>query len=334
MSIWYQGEGNSSDVVLYSRIRLARNLADSPFPSRMSDDIRKNVTKKIYATVKSSPLANEYDVINLSELSNAEAASYMEKQFISRKLLRNKGKSSFILSKSEDVSVMLCEEDHIKINAFSAGQNLKDAYEKANALDDLFINSFKLAYSEKLGFLTSSPENIGTGMKASYVLHLPALSREGAIYRITSMVSRLGLVLSEMYKNGLGDIYVLSNSVTLGISEKSAIENLSSICDRIVNQEREAREALKDNFDLEDKIYRTLGILKSARKLESDEFFSLLSSLRLGVALGYLDIDYKTIGDFMHNLMNASIMAYAKKELDETTCAKIRAQIVRDKLNK
>ena len=332
MSVWYQGEGKNSDVVLYSKIRLARNLADFPFPSRMSDEIRKSVTKKLYATVKNSDLANEYDVINLYDLSNEQAASYMEKQLISREFLRNKAKSSFILSKAEDVSVMLCEEDHIRINSFAAGQNLEEAYEKADRLDDLFIGSFKLAYSDKLGFLTASPVNLGTGMKASYYLHLPALKKEGALRRIALSVSKLGLTLNELYRGGAGDIYVLSNQVTLGISEKSAIENLSSICDRIVKQEKEARENLKEDFDLEDKIYRTLGIMKEARKLETDEFLGFISMLRLGISLGYLDLDYEATDGLMHNLFNASIAAFAGKELDETTCAKARAQIVRDKL--
>ena len=332
MSVWYQGEGKNSDVVLYSKVRLARNLADSPFPSRMSDEIRKNVTKKIYATVKSSPLANEFDVINLSDVSNAKAASYAERQLISKKFLRNKAKSSFILSKEEDVSVMLCEEDHIRINAFSEGDSLEKAYEKANKLDELFINSFKLAYNDKLGFLTASPMNLGTGMKASCVLHLPALVREGAIYRVSSTVGKLGLTLKEMFEGGAGDIFVLSNQVSLGISEKSAIDNLSSICATITAQEREARESLKEDFSLEDKIYRTLGIMKSARKLESGEFLGFLSLLRLGISLGYLDIEYKTIGDFMYNLQDASIVAYANKELDEITCAKARAEVVRKRL--
>ena len=333
MSKWYQGEGNSSDVVLYSKVRLARNLADSPFPSRMSDEIRKSVTKRIYATLKSSKLANEFDVINLGELSKAKAASYVEKQLISRKLLKNKSNAAFMLSKSEDISVMLCEEDHIKINAFSSGQSLKEAYDKANELDDVFIKSFKLAYSDKLGFLTASPMNIGTGMKASYVLHLPALKEDGSIYRISSMVSKLGLSLREMYKNAVGDIFVLSNQISLGISENKAIENLASVCDQIVNQERSARENLKEDFDFEDKVYRALGIMKTARKLENVEFLNYLSVLRLGKALNLLDISYKTIGDLIYNLQDASIIAYVDEELDETTCAKARAEVVRKKLN-
>ena len=332
MSKWYQGEGNSSDVVLFSKIRLARNLADSPFPSRMSDEIRKNVTKKIYATVKSSALANEFDVINLGELTDAKAMSYAEKQLISKKFLKNRANSAFLLSKSEDVSVMLCEEDHIRINAFAPGENLTEAYKKANALDDIFINAFKLAYSEKLGFLTSSPMNLGTGMRAIYALHLPALKADGSIYRLSSMVGKLGLSLREMYPDAVGDIYILSNQVTLGISESKAIENLASVCDQIVNQERNARENLKEDIDCEDKIFRTLGIMKTARKLDNNEFLNCLSVLRLGNALNLIDVSYKTIGDLFYNLQNASIIAYVNEELDETTCAKARAEVVRKKL--
>ena len=329
--MWYQSNGKNSDVVLYSKIRLARNLADSPFPSRMSDEIRKSVSKKIFATVKSSPLANEFDLINLNEHSAAEAASYAEKRLISDDFAKQDG-ASFMLSKNQDISIMLCEEDHIKINAFSGGQNLSEAYEKANGLDDIFISTLRLAFSERLGFLTASPMNLGTGMKASYVLHLPALARANAIYRLSAMVGKLGLSLREMYPDGAGDIYILSNQVSLGISEQRAIDNISAICDQIVNQERSAREELKKNIDFEDKIYRTMGILKTARKLDTNEFLDCISLARLGSALKYLDIDFKTIGEMLFELQDATLTANAKADLNELLCSKLRAQIVREKL--
>ncbi len=296
----------------------------------MSADIRKSVTKKIYATIKSSPLANEFDLISLNDLTNAQAAAYAEKQLISKELLRLKDKASFMLSKDESTSIMLCEEDHIKINAFSSGQDLHTAYNKAGELDDIFISSFKLAYSEKLGFLTASPMNLGTGLKASYAMHLPALARKNAIYRLSAMVSKLGLSLRELYRNGAGDIYVLSNQVTLGITEKGAMDNLTAICDQLVKQERAAREELKKDIEFEDRIYRTLGIMKTARKLDRGEFLEYISLLRLGSALKYLDVEYKTIGDMMHNLQNASIISGSKDEINELDCAKIRAQKVRE----
>ena len=331
-SKWYQCDGNNSDVVLYSKIRLARNLADAPFPERMSAEVRKSVSKKLFAAIKSSALANEFDMINLSDLKTAKAASYCERQLISKEHLKNKEWASFMLSKNEDVSIMLCEEDHIRINAFEAGQNLEEAYKKANELDDIFISSLRLAYSQRLGFLTASPITLGTGLKASFALHLPALRENNSIYRLSSMVGKLGLSLREMYKGGAGDIFILSNQVSLGISEKSAIDNVNAICDQIVKQERAAREALKENIEFEDRIYRTLGILKTARRLDGDEFLNSLSLLRLGVSLGYFNIEYKTIGEMLFALQNASLIDSAEAELTQSMCDNLRAQIIREKL--
>ncbi len=330
MSRWYENEGNNSDVVLFSRVRLARNLADSPFPNRMSDDIRKSVTKKLYATLKSSQYANEFDLINLAELGTTKAVSYAEKYLASPDLVKKGG--SFMLSKNEDVSVMLCEEDHIKINAFAAGQSMEEAYEKANNIDDMFLSSLKIAYSEKLGFLTASPINLGTGLKASFVLHLPALRRQNALYKLSSMVSKLGLNLRELYKNAAGDLYILSNQVSLGISEKSAIDNISTICEQIVQQEREARKELAESYEFEDKLYRNLGVLKSARILKTDEFLNSLSLVRLGIAMKYFDISYSTVGDMLYSLQNATLASDTGKELSDSTLHKLRAEIVREKL--
>jgi protein arginine kinase len=332
MSKWYQGDGKNSDVVLYSKIRLARNLADFPFPNRMSKDVRKSVSKKIYANVKSSPYANEFDLINLSDFSKAVAVSYSEKQLISKGFAKNYQNSSFLLSKNEDVSIMLCEDDHIRINAFTAGQDLQQTYNLADKIDDVFINGMKIAFSNKLGFLTASPINLGTGLKASFALHLPALVQQKSIYRLSSMVGKLGLSLRELYPNGVGDIYILSNQVSLGISEKSAIDNINAICDQIVKQERSAREELKDNIDFEDKIYRTMGILKTARKVTLDEFLDSISLIRLGISQGYFDLPYSVVGDMLYTLQNATLLVSSKADLTEDMCAKLRAQIIREKL--
>lgn len=334
MSKWYQSNANNSDVVLFSKIRLARNIADAPFPNRMNSDIRKSISKKIYATIKSSQLANEFDIVNLSDKGSADAVSYFEKHLISREFAVSKEPCAFLKSKNDDISIMLCEEDHIKINSFESGQNLEKAYEKADLIDDIFINNLHIAYSQKLGFLTASPINLGTGLKASLVLHLPALSKRGAVYKLSSMVAKLGLSLRELYANGTGDIYILSNQVSLGISEKSAIDNLNAICSQIVKQERNAREELKENLDFEDKIYRTLGIMKSARKLEYNEFLNFLSLIRLGVSLGYFDIDYETIGDLLYTMGDATLVYNAQAELTKNMCCALRAKLVREKLEK
>lgn len=332
MSKWYHTNGKNSDVVLYSKIRLARNIADTVFPNRMSKELKKSVTKKLYATVKSSDFANEFDLINMSEISEAKALSYAEKRLISFDFAKNKDNSSFLLSNNENVSIMLCEEDHIRINSFVAGQDLESAYNMANAIDDMFIHSLNIAFDERLGFLTSSPINLGTGLKATLVLHLPALSQRDAIYKLSSMVGKLGLSLREMFKDGAGDIYILSNQVSLGISEKSAIDNINAICDQIVKQERAARESLKESFDFEDKVYRTLGVLKMARVLNANEFLNSISLVRLGISLGYFDIEYDTIGEMLFTMQDASLLDSSNADLSINTIAKLRAQIVREKL--
>ncbi len=330
MSRWYEHEGNNSDVVLYSKVRLARNLADSPFPNRMSSEIKKSITKKLYATLKNSEFANEFDLINLADCDKTKAVSYAEKQLASPELVKTGG--SFMVSNNEDISVLFCEEDHIRINAFAAGQDLEAAFEKANDIDDVFLGSLKIAYSDRLGFLTASPINLGTGLKASFVLHLPALTEKRAIYKLSSMVGKLGLTLRELYKNAAGDMYVLSNQVSLGISEKSAIDNVSAICDQIVKQEREARGELAKDYEFEDRIYRNLGILKSARILKTDEFLKGMSLARLGKALGYFDFSYSTIGEMLYTLQNATLASDTATELSDETIGKLRAKIVREKL--
>jgi protein arginine kinase len=333
MAKWYQGNGKNSDVVMYSKVRLVRNLADTTFPSRMSRELRKSVAKKIYATIKSSELANEFDLVNLADATDIKARSYAEKGLISKEFANQKDNASFMISKNENVSIMLCEEDHICISSFVAGQDLEEAYSKADKIDDIFINGLKLAYDDKLGFLTASPINLGTGLKVSFVLHLPALAQKDALYKLSSMVGRLGLSLREMYPDGVGNMYILSNQVSLGISEKSAIDNLNAICEQIIKQERNARELLKESYDFEDQIYRTMGVLKMARKLDSKEFLNSISLIRLGVSLGYFDLSYEDIGDLLYTLQDATLIDSAKADLSESTCEKLRAQLVREKLD-
>lgn len=229
MSKWYNAQGNNSDVVMSSKIRLARNLADAPFPSRMSNEIRKSVCKKIFAAVKNSPVAGEFDLIELQSENDLKRISMAEQGVISPEFAKQNNFGTVLVSKNEDVSIMLCEEDHIRLSVFAAGQNLEEAYQKADKLDDILIDNLKIAFSERLGFLTSNPMNLGTGLKASFILHLPAISAKGMILSLTNMVSKLGFDVKPVYSDE-SDFYELSNRITLGITEKNAIDNLNSIC--------------------------------------------------------------------------------------------------------
>lgn len=326
----YESSAKNSDVIMYSKAVLMRNLAHVPYPIKMNDDTKRTVIKKVFACIKNSPLAQEFDLINTSDISKAKALSYSEKDLISDSFAKQN--SSFLLSKNEDVCISINEENHIKINSFASGQNIEEAYNKANDIDDIFIKGLHIAFSDKYGFLTSSPFNLGTGLNVSVVLHLPALANKGIMSKLSTTVSKLGFVLKEMYEGGAGDFYILTNTVTLGITEKNAVDNLNAVCNQIVAQERSAREALKENPSVEDKIYRTLGILKLARKLSVEEFLNNISLVRLGISLGYFEYSYELIGDMIYNLFDATLVDSSKSNLTQSMCETLRAQIVREKL--
>ena len=322
MSKWYNAQGNNSDVVMSSKIRLARNLADAPFPSRMSNEIRKSVCKKIFAAVKNSPVAGEFDLIELQSENDLKRISMAEQGVISPEFAKQNNFGTVLVSKNEDVSIMLCEEDHIRLSVFAAGQNL----------DDILIDNLKIAFSERLGFLTSNPMNLGTGLKASFILHLPAISAKGMILSLTNMVSKLGFDVKPVYSDE-SDFYELSNRITLGITEKNAIDNLNSICEQIVKQERTFRQELIEYEDFEDKIFRAMGTLKMARKLTSKEFYSLISLVRLGISMGSFDEKYETVSKLLNEVGTATIMSASDEGLTVDDTDKIRAQYVRESLS-
>lgn len=323
---------SNNDIVIASKITLVRNLSDTVFVRRMSDDIAKSVSKKVFACIKNSPLGKEFDLINLQDLSKAKAQSYVEKGLISDRFISNEKANSFLLSKDNDICVMINEEEHIKITAYEQGDNIIQAYNKANDVDDVFINGLKIAFSSRFGFLTSSPMYLGTGLKASLILHLPALNRNNLISRLSSMVNKLGMSLNSAFENQAGDIFVLSNLVTLGVTEKASLDNLNAVSAQIIMQERNARQQLKGNADFEDKLYRNLGILKLARKLNTEEMLGGLSLVRLACSLGYFDYSINLLNEMLANLFDATLVDSSNSDLSQTMCETLRAQIIREKL--
>lgn len=331
MSKWYSGQGSNSDVVMSSKIRLARNLQKTPFPCRMSNEVRRTVCKKIFAALQNSPFAGEFDLIELNTLSDMEKIALAEKGFISPEMARQTKYSAVLLSKDESCSIMLCEEDHIRLCVMNAGDDLKEAYKKADEIDNVLIKSMRIAFSDKLGFLTSNPMHLGTGMKASVALHLPAIRERNMISTLSAMVGKLGFSIRPLY-SGNGAFYELSNEISLGITEENALDNLTAICDQIVAQERKFRTELMEYSDFEDKIFRAMGTLKMARKLTVSEFFELISLARLGVSMNSFDISYENIGNMIHSLGTASIISEAETEFSADDADRIRAQYVRENI--
>ena len=334
---WYLETGPQGSVVISTRIRLARNIADYPFPVRLSPEQGAQVIQKAHEALnEEKSAAPEFEFIDMSKLTPARAMSLSERHLISPEFAKNREGRALMLINNESVSIMLNEEDHIRIQVMLPGMQLGEALEQAMRIDDLFDEKLRYAFDENLGYLTQCPTNLGTGLRASVMLHLPALEQKGALPNLSGAVSKLGLVMRGTYGEGSnvkGAFYQLSNQITLGISEKQAIDNLSIVAGQIINQELAAREALKKmGTAFEDKIWRSYGILSTARRLSTDEFMTLISNVRLGATLGILNFGLETINELINEAQPATLTAAAGRNLDNSQRDELRARIVREKL--
>ncbi len=335
---WYMQNNNNSDVVVSTRIRLARNIKEYPFPNRLDIQQKEEIAQKIIKALKesNSAIADSLNVIKMSSLRQVEAISLVERHIISPDFASDKEASYLLLTQDETISIMINEEDHIRIQVLSKGLDLENAYKTADKLDVLLDNALNYAFNSELGFLTQCPTNLGTGMRASVMLHLPALKQSNAINRISSNLSKLGLVLRGIYGEGTqskGSMYQLSNQVTLGISEQTAIDNLKNITSQLITQENNARENQSKNIELLDIISRSRGILLSARLLSNDECMKVLSNVRLGISLGEIkDLSYSDVDELMTICQPATLMVSKGENLTSEQRDVIRANIVREKI--
>jgi len=332
MSKWYIGEGDHNDIVISTRIRLARNLKEYPFPSRL--DNRQKI--KINETVRDAIAEREkLQYTELKTLTRAQIVSLAERHLISPEFASNSDGRALLMSENEDVSIMLCEDDHIRLQVMKPGLNLKEAYETADRIDNEINEKLTYAFDERLGYLTQCPTNLGTGMRASVILHLPALAAKGQISTLASTVSKLGLTIRGAYSDSgkaMGDIYQLSNQVSLGISEESAIENLKTITLQLATKERDARDEMAKSIVTEDMVFRAYGTLKSARILNTEEFMNLISKVRLGAVTGLLKTNLATINELMVSMQPATINAFVGRTLTAEERDIERAKIVRERI--
>ena len=295
MSNWFNNTENSSDIILTSRIRLARNIDNMPFPSRMTPEMKIELNKKVKDAILSSntPFAKNLKFIDMNNVPDTEVYAMVERHIISPEFAQKRVDKAIIISDDESICVMIGEEDHIRIQVLKSGFSLEEAYDIAERLDKLLCDTLHFAFNENLGFLTECPTNLGTGLLASVMLHLPALEANGEISYISDYVSKLGFTVRGIYGEGSGSkagLYQLSNQITLGISEKDAINNLSGITKQIIEKENNARELFR-NIKSEDSIYRALGILENARLISTEEMMNCISLIKLGISLGILNID-------------------------------------------
>lgn len=314
MNKWYEKNGKDGDVVISTRIRLARNLKNYPFTNKLSVDGRNKVAKLISDAMinGNSAIANRFMKLEIEKLEEPELLSLVEKHLVSPDFIRKAPGKYLLLIDDESISIMINEEDHIRLQVMKEGLELDSSYKTADQIDTLLDECLSFAFDEQLGYLTQCPTNLGTGMRASLLLHLPALEESGTIHPISTSLSKLGLTLRGTYGEGTkatGALYQLSNQVTLGLSEQEALRNLKNISMKLIAQERELRESMGKRIEIQDMIGRSLGILYHAQLLKSEEFMNLLSMVRLGISIGQVkDISYDTINALTVNAQPAMLI--------------------------
>lgn len=291
MSNWYLESGKESDVVLSTRIRLARNIKDIPFVNKINSEQAKKVNMLVKQAIEKIGYGLRF--ISLKDIDDITKLSLVEKHILSPEFaLKNDEIKSIAINDEENICIMINEEDHLRIQVLSEGLNLKDSLNLAIELDKKLEKYLNYAYSDKYGFMTSCPTNVGTGLRCSVMVHLPALTKTGNIGKVLNVVNGFDMNIRGVYGEGTdsrGNVYQISNKQSLGISEEEIIKNLQVITDRVIEQERLARKILtKEGIDLEDMVYRAYGILSNAKKISSEECEKLLSDVRLGVDLGII----------------------------------------------
>ncbi|MBQ4100045.1 MAG: protein arginine kinase, partial [Oscillospiraceae bacterium] len=326
-----------NNIVISTRIRLARNLRGYPFVNRMSDEQKHRLVDEVMKAVAKIDLSSHPNIsmIDMNMINKAEVYSLVEKHLISPNFAKSTGERVLFLSEDYGVSIMINEEDHIRIQVLSSGQSLEKALETANLIDNVLDENLEYAFDEKLGYLTECPTNLGTGLRASVMLHLPALEEAGVINTILNTVSKLGLTIRGTYGEGsrvVGSFYQISNQVTLGISEKSAIDNLNAIISQIIAQETSARQNLNGDA-LEDTVWRSLGILQNARLISSDELMNKVSNVLLGISMGIVEgVSDTTLIEIINETGSATLIAKEKADLSVAQRDKLRATYVRERL--
>ena len=341
-SSWMANDGDNVDIAMSTRIRLARNLSDFQFPYSYSEDEALKVDKEVSSVLldKAHELNHSFTHINIQETPKLQREVLVEKHLISPYLANGTHSGSVLLSENEELSVMVNEEDHLRIQSLQSGFHLQEAYQAANQLDSLLEKNLSYAFHEKFGYLTSCPTNTGTGMRASVMLHLPALTMSHQITRIIPAISRLGMVVRGIYGEGseaLGNVYQISNQMTLGKSEYDILQDLQNMTEQIIHQERLAREAILNNspLALEDRIYRSLGTLTHSRLLSTEEAATCLSDVRLGIDLKMIkDMDMSILNELMIFMQPAFLQQYAGKPLQPKERDVARAKLFRERLNK
>lgn len=313
---WYQVKGNNADTVFSSRVRFARNLSGYPFDRGLGEEGAKEIISKVEAA-----LGKEFIKTDMTALSATRAQSLVEQHLISRDLAAKSGPKALFRNDNKSLSVMTPEEDHIRLQCILPGLALQDAYRFACECDDALDAALDVAFDEELGYLTHCPTNLGTGMRASVMLFLPALTAARMIPSLSHRLSKLGLVMRGLYGEGSepsGCLYQVSNQITLGISEADILHKLEEAVESIIESERRLRREVQGEAAERraDRIHRAEGTLRYATMISSEEFFSLYTDLKLGIALGEItSISDEALNTLLINVLPATLTENADAPL-------------------
>jgi protein arginine kinase len=335
---WLKGRGAFSNIVMSSRIRLARNLAQKPFPNKA----RKKELNEILATVLSATENIEFFkksvLLKINELDNVDKQFLIERHLMSHEHASNPEGKALIVSEEEVLSVMINEEDHLRLQVMQSGFNLNETWEIANTIDDALSQRLDFAYSLHWGYLTACPTNTGTAMRGSVMLHLPALVMTKQINKVMAAISKLNFASRGFYGEGTqasGNFYQISNQVSMGHTESDVLQNINGLIRQVIEQEEQARQALlvQNKPMVEDKIFRSYGILKNAHIISSQETVELLSMVRLGVDLDIVkDVDRNSINELFIMIQPAHLQKIEGKKLSASERDTKRASLIREKI--
>ncbi|HEY4231941.1 MAG TPA: protein arginine kinase [Lacipirellulaceae bacterium] len=340
---WLRGSGPQSDIVISSRIRLARNLADFPFIARATDSDRDEIGRILRERVEKLHVAGRFAgqliYVDVRALEEVDRKFLVERQLISREHAEADGARGVVIDPREQVSVMINEEDHLRLQVMKSGLDLTAAWEQINELDDLIEARVTYAYNDRFGYLTACPTNVGTGIRVSVMLHLPALVITRQIDKVFRSLQKISLAVRGLYGEGsqaTGDFYQISNQVTLGLSEDELIKKVADVVPVLIDYERQARDFLirESQETLHDRVSRAYGILRTAQTISSEETMHLLSSVRMGVNLGLInDLEIPTVNQLFIHTQPAHLQKLAGVELDTSDRNIERAAYLRRHLN-
>jgi protein arginine kinase len=340
VSSWMSEEGPDSDIVLSSRVRLARNFEDYKFPTLFSTEEAQAIILKMEEILAHSGfnLFGPMELLKIDEVQPLQKRVLVEKHLISPNLAEESPYGAVLLTENEEVSIMINEEDHIRIQCLFPGLQLTEALEAANEIDDWLEGHIQYAFNEKHGYLTSCPTNVGTGLRASVMMHLPGLVLTQQFNRIIPAINQLGLVVRGIYGEGseaLGNIFQISNQITLGKSEEDICNDLKGVVSQLISQERSSREALHktSNIQLEDRVFRSYGVLANSRIIETKEAARCLSDVRLGIDMGYIEnISKSILNELMILTQPGFLQQYAGGHLRPEERDIRRAALIRERL--